>query len=550
MSIRILVVDDEETIRKLLTARFAREGWTVECTEDGRQGAEMAVSTDPNVIVTDIKMPGLDGFQFMDAVGAGGCECPIIVITGHGEKECAIEAMHKGAFDYLEKPFDMDQIALVVKRAAERDALRRANQALMKELEQANRKLEGQLEVKSELLERVVKDTQDDEILVGCSQHIQNLKEMIRTIAESFRGEHDPVVLVTGESGTGKEVVARYIHEATFGSNGGSGGGSGTEGSGKTAGKPFVAVNCAAFPEHLLESELFGYEKGAFTGAAARKLGLFELACGGTLFLDEIGEMDLKTQAKLLRVLQERMIRRIGGLSDIPVNPHIVAATNRDLARAVSERAFREDLYYRLNTIPLAIAPLRSRSEDIEPLARHFLKKLSIGRGKRFKGFSTSAVRALTAYSWPGNVRELKSVIERAVILERGTQIELSHLRQEHLQALREPAKTGGVSMSGGDFAGEGATVVNMPMASAQGTNSPASLAAGAVEKVGEFGLTALRKEMDENFVKQVLIEAMTLDQGNVSSVARKLKLDRANLLRMLKRFHIEAELFRQKKAG
>ncbi len=526
MSIRILVVDDEETIRRLLTSRLARENWTVECAEDGRQGAEMAVSTDPGVIVTDIKMPGLDGFQFMDAGRSSGGECPIIVITGHGEKECAIEAMHKGAFDYIEKPFDMDQIALVVKRAAERDTLRRANQSLMKELEQANRKLEGQLEVKSELFDHVVKDTQDDEMLVGRSQHIQNLKEMIRTIAESFRGEHDPVVLVTGESGTGKEVVARYIHEATFGSNGGLG---------KTTDKPFVAVNCAAFPEHLLESELFGYEKGAFTGATARKLGLFELASGGTLFLDEIGEMDLKTQAKLLRVLQERMIRRIGGLSDIPVKPHIVAATNRDLARAVSERAFREDLYYRLNTIPLAIAPLRSRSEDIEPLAQHFLKKLSIGRSKRFKGFSTSAVCALTAYSWPGNVRELRSVIERAVILERGSQIELSHLRQEHLQALREPARSGEVAAGAAGGENGRGTVVNMPLPAA---------------KVSELGLTALRKEMDENFVKQVLIEAMSLDQGNVSSVARKLKLDRANLLRMLKRFHIEAELFRQKKAG
>lgn len=514
MSKRILVVDDEEAIRKLLQVRFVREGYKVQVAEDGKKALSVAKDFDPEVVVTDIKMPGLDGFQLIEEFRKQGFECPVIVITGHGEKECAIEAIHKGAFDYLEKPFDTEEIAVVVRRAAEREELRRSNKRLMAELKQ-------NLEVKTELLERVTSDASGEEIIIGKSEHVENLKSMARTVAEHFNGDHDPVVLVTGESGVGKEVVARYMHSVAFKKD-----------------APFVAINCAAFPDNLLESELFGYEKGAFTGAVSRKIGLFELASGGTLFLDEIGEMDLKMQAKLLRVLQERVIRRLGGTTDVSVRPHIVAATNRDLAKMVQEHAFREDLYYRLNTLPISVAPLRSRTEDIEPLAHFFLKQMASGRSKKFTGFSPNAVRAMSNYRWPGNVRELRSVIERAIILEKGPVLELSHLRQEHLQVARpQPV----ASAAGNESSTPSASVTNIETSGGIVLRLPTA---------HDKSLSDLRKEIDESLVKQILVEALHREHGNVSAVARALRLDRANLLRMLKRYGIEPELFRNKEAS
>jgi two-component system response regulator AtoC len=514
----ILVVDDEESIRKLLHARFSREGYNVHLAEDGVKAREAVRRVNPLAIVTDIKMPGMDGFQLIEALRADGVECPVIVITGHGEKETAIQALHEGAFDYLEKPFDMDAIAVVVKRAVEREELRRANTKLLGDLDEANKRLAVQLEVKSNLLDRAVASEADEEILIGKSSHVRGLKDTARTVAESFVGDNDPVVLITGESGVGKEMVARYMHSIVFPKE-----------------KPFVAINCAAFPDNLLESELFGYEKGAFTGAASRKLGLFELASGGTLFLDEIGEMELKMQAKLLRVLQERVIRRLGGTADISVRPHIVAATNRDLSKMVSEQRFREDLYYRLNTLPIAVAPLRSRPEDIETLAAYFLAKLASTRGKTFNGFSQNALRALRTYRWPGNVRELRSVIERAVILEKGPVLELSHLRQEHLHAKSAALE-------------DATATTEVPAVAADAEASAVSNDGGAVlhfPKLRDKSLSDLRKEMDERLVRQILIQALSQERGNVSAVARALRLDRANLLRMLKRFMIEPELFR-----
>lgn len=535
MNANILVVDDEEQIRKLLSTRFSREGWTVVTAENGSKALESMSRAHPTVIVTDIKMPGLDGFQLISEIRNRGVECPIVMITGHGEKECAIEAIHKGAFDYLEKPFDMDEIAVVVRRAIEREQLRRANVKLVQDLDEANKRLAAQLEVKSELLvhseQRADFAVDADQVLIGKSQYIADLKAMARTVAENFVGQNDPVVLVTGESGVGKEMVARYMHMMIFGR------------SEKTVGRassqhPFVAINCAAFPDNLLESELFGYEKGAFTGAVSRKLGLFELASGGTLFLDEIGEMELKMQAKLLRVLQERVIRRLGGTADISVRPHIIAATNRDLAKMVQAGTFREDLYYRLSTLPLSVAPLRSRPEDIEPLAHHFLAQLSATRGKRFTGFSQHAARALTTYRWPGNVRELRSVIERALILEKGPMLELSHLRQEHLHATRD------------DGTARPAAAASTDQSSLTNQSSGAPGVVVDFPRLAGKSLSDLRKEMDERLVRQILIQTLSRESGNVSAVARSLKLDRANLLRLLKRFTIDPELFRNKNAS
>lgn len=493
MAYRVLVVDDEEPIRKLLAGRFSREGWLVDVAEDGKKALQYATTHPYLCIVTDIKMPELSGFQLIEKLREKNIECPVVVITGHGEKESAIEAIHKGAFDYLEKPFDMNEIVFVVKRALEREELRLANIKL--------------LEVKTQLLKHAEKNFENaEEILVGKSSHIENLKQMIKAMSESFTGDNDPVVLITGESGVGKEMVARYFHSLISAKD-----------------KPFVAINCAAFPENLLESELFGYEKGAFTGANSRKLGLFELASGGTLFLDEIGEMDLRMQAKLLRVLQERVIRRLGGTSDIAVKPHIIAATNRDLTKMVHEKLFREDLFYRLNTLPIAVAPLRQRTEDIEHLASYFLKQLAANRGKNFNGFSTSALKAMGQYRWPGNVRELRSVIERAIILEKGEKIELSHLRQEHLRVASDPI-----------------------VENASPANPTTDAKVIELKQLESLGLSELRKEMDEKLVRKVLFDCLNQYRGNVSAISRALKLDRANLLRMLKRYQIDPELFRK----
>jgi DNA-binding NtrC family response regulator len=536
---RVLVVDDEETIRKLLSTRFSREGYEVYTAGSGAEGVTKAKEVSPDLVVTDIKMPEMDGFALIDALRTEGHACPVIVITGHGDKECAVEAMHKGAFDYIEKPFDMEDISFSARRAMEREALRKANLRLIDDLKEANSKLEAKLEATSELLDRVT-ETEHGVALVGESESISGLKSTIRTIAEAFRGDHDPVILINGESGVGKEVVARYLHEQTFSLRAVVGADRVVGASRSTAKPPFVAVNCGAFPENLLESELFGYERGAFTGANQRKLGLFELANGGTIFLDEIGEMDLRMQVKLLRVLQERVIRRLGGTQDIPVHANIVAATNRDLASAVQQKTFREDLYYRLNTLPLVIPPLRSRVEDIVPLAEHFLKRTA---GKKFKGFSSGAVKAMQGYRWPGNVRELKSVIDRAVILEKGPEVELPQLRQETMRM----GTGGGVATVTNIFSSSGArdsTSTQAPVDSSG--SSPGGFVKQAIEMiVGGKTFAEIRKEADEVFVRDVLMQYLEREKGNVSAVARDLKMDRANLLRMFRRYNIDAEMFR-----
>lgn len=526
---KILIVDDEEPIRKLLRTRFTRENWDCRDVESASSALNTIEQWHPDVIITDIKMPQMDGFSFMEKLHESEFRNPIIVITGHGDKECAIEALHKGAFDYLEKPFEMDEITFVVKRALETETLRSSNRRLVDELQQANAALQGKLEVTTSLLDRAQTPGSDgestDETLVGDSESLQNLKNTIRTIADAFTGNSDPVILVTGESGVGKEVVARYIHQSTFSLKNAK--------LGKGA-APFVAINCTAFPEHLLESELFGYEKGAFTGATQRKLGLFELANGGTLFLDEIGDMDLRMQVKLLRVLQERVIRRLGGTQDIPVKPHIVAATNKDLAAAVQSKTFREDLYYRLNTLPLVIPPLRSRTEDIVPLAQHFLKQMGTQRGRKIKGFSPAATKALESYKWPGNVRELRSVIDRAIILEKGAFLELPQLRQETMRLSLVGSSDGTVQSISTSSIGRG------NLSAVPEMNVPAELPDGQ-------SLSDIRKAADEQFVKKLIVQYLTREHGNVSSVARLLKMDRANLLRLFRRYAIDPDLFRKK---
>lgn len=369
---RILIVDDEESMREFLCILLQRDGYLVEAVGDGQQAINRLKDQAYDLIISDIKMPRLDGFGVLDYVKE---RCPgtaMIMITAFSTTGQAVDAMKKGAYDYITKPFKNEEIRLVVENALERIDLRRENLQLKKELGQrfsfAN--------------------------IIGKSKVMQEVYNLIEKVAVSKVN-----VLVTGESGTGKELVARAIHYNSARRD-----------------QPFVAINCGAIPENLLESELFGHEKGAFTGAVQQKPGLFEVADGGTLFLDEIAELPPMMQVKLLRVIQEHEFRRVGGTRDLKVDVRLVAATNKDLGQAVAAEQFREDLYYRLNVIQLALPPLRERREDIPLLVEHFLKKLS---GNSDLPVSDGVMRRLLDYHWPGNIRELENTVERCVVLGR-----------------------------------------------------------------------------------------------------------------------------------
>ena len=366
---RILVVDDEASLREVLTIMLQREGYDVETAADGASAQTLLREADFDLIISDIKMPGVSGIELLRFVREHAPETMMIMITAFSTSEDAVEAMKLGAFDYITKPFRNDEIRLIVRNALERRALRQENQTLRQELSQrysfAN--------------------------MVGKSAPMQQVYELISKVAPSRAN-----VLVTGESGTGKELVAKAIH---FNSS--------------RREYPFVPVNCGAIPETLLESELFGHEKGAFTGASGQKAGLFEVANNGTIFLDEIGELPQSMQVKLLRVLQEREFRRVGGTKDISIDVRLIAATNKDLAIETKEGRFREDLYYRLNVIHIPLPPLRERPEDIPLLINHFYQSHA---GHDVK-VSEAALRLLLDYPWPGNIRELHNVLERCLIL-------------------------------------------------------------------------------------------------------------------------------------
>jgi DNA-binding NtrC family response regulator len=355
------------------------------------QAEETVGDFQPDVVLTDLKMPGRGGLALVEALAKLDLPPEVVVITAFGTVDTAVKAMRLGAYDYLTKPLEKDELLLVAERAAEKYALRMESRRLRQELH-------GRL----------------GDGLVAESAAMKGILEMVAMVAQS-----DATVLVRGESGTGKERIARLVHLQ-----------------GARGGRPMLGINCAAFPETLLETELFGYEKGSFTGAAARKLGLIESAHGGTLFLDEVGDMSLSTQAKLLRVLQEREIRRVGGTVTIPIDIRVIAATHKDLAEAIRQGAFREDLFYRLNVIPIVIPPLRERKEDIPALIHHFLAK-----SPRPKSIQPEALRLLVEYDWPGNVRELQAVMERVTVLTKAQEIAPADLPFE----LRGPKGEGGV---------------------------------------------------------------------------------------------------------
>ncbi len=371
---RILVADDEESMRWVLSKALKRKGFSVDLAHDGRQALELIKDNCYDLAILDIKMPGINGLDLLDKVRELKSDLLVVIMTAEASMKNAVEAMKRGAYDYITKPFDLDVIDAIIEKVA------RA------------REIAGQVSsLKQELKERY----QVEKNIVGNSPAMREVYKTIGKVAVS-----DVTVLIQGESGTGKELVARAVH---FNS--------------ARLGKPFVAINCAAIPRDLLESELFGSEKGAYTGAGERKQGKFEQANHGTLFLDEIGDMPLDLQAKILRVLQEQEVTRIGGNQNIPVDVRIVAATNQALVEKVRQKEFREDLYYRLNVVPIMLAPLRERREDIPDLAQYFLTRSCTEMSVAPKRLSDEALVLLSAHSWPGNVRELENTIKRAVIL-------------------------------------------------------------------------------------------------------------------------------------
>jgi len=372
---RILVVDDEQSMREFLEIFFRREGFDVVTTGDVDSALLAVESDDFDVVISDVKMPGRSGLDLLQAVKEMSPETIVIMITAFATTETAIAAMKQGAYDYVSKPFKVDELRLVVEKALEKKLLTLENRRLRSELR-------TQLKNRS---------------LVGTSSAMQKVYDLIGQVAGTKTN-----VLLSGDSGTGKELVARAIHDQS-----------------DRRDRPFVAVNCGAIPENLLESELFGHVRGAFTGAVQNKPGLFETADRGTLFLDEVGELPPPLQVKLLRVIQDKTVRRVGGTSDHRVDVRIVAATNRKLEDEISSGRFRDDLYYRLNVIQIVLPPLRGRMEDVPLLMQHFIEKYTAEVGKEVKGISDAAMERILAYDFPGNVRELENVVERAVALSR-----------------------------------------------------------------------------------------------------------------------------------
>ncbi len=488
MKAKVMVVDDEDTIRKLLKSRLERDGYDVVVASNAAEAE--ANFSGIGTIVTDLKMPGKDGFALMAWAKEKAPMTKVIVITGHGEKEVAVKALREGASNYLEKPFDLDELSHAVKRCQAEHQLQVENADLLARLEARIERVEGKAE--------------DSFWYVSKAAAMNKTNEWITVLRrEAMRGgAEEPSVLILGESGTGKEGIARMIHA---GSRRGKG--------------PWVAVNCANFNEQLLESELFGHEKGAFTGATTMKRGLFEIAKGGTLFLDELGEMDIKLQAKLLRVLQEKTFRRVGATQDIEADVRIVAATNINLAAKVSEGKFREDLYHRLGRVVIELPALRERKEDIVAMATQFSERAFRARGKVFPGFSSDAEEGMMNYSWPGNVRELLNVVERTALL----------------------------------FQGNGA-ITFRSMSLVSSVSAPASVVAGGVRPNGNLtlvtsdpeGYMELKKKWVDSFEREYLAAILTKYQGNVSAAARDAKLDRSNFLRLLRRHGMTSQNFRK----
>ena len=406
---RIVVVDDEPGLRHTLSLILAGDGHETEAASDGAAALALLQERDADLVLCDLRMPTLDGLGFLERYRAAGGAALVIMMSAYGDDDAALDAMQRGAYDFIPKPFRADQVMLVVRKAIERERLRRQVERLSEELSVFR----------------------GDNGIVGHSAAVRETLEVARKVAR-----HPTTVLVTGESGTGKELVARLVHRES-----------------PRSAAPFVAVNCGAIPEALLESELFGHARGAFTGAATERRGLFEEAAGGTLFLDEIGELPTPLQVKLLRVLQEGEVRRVGDNASRPVDVRVVAATNRDLEAETSAGRFRADLYYRINVVRLHLPALRERREDVPALVRHFVGVYAARFGIAVRGLTPAAMRCLMEYDWPGNVRELENAIERAIVLADGPEIDVAQLQPALRGAAAPPrAADGGDADTNGDL--------------------------------------------------------------------------------------------------
>jgi two-component system nitrogen regulation response regulator NtrX len=450
----ILVVDDEAGVRQSLQGILGDEGYLVDVVESGEACLQALEARRYDLLLLDVWLPGLDGLETLERVRGIDPDLPVLVISGHGNIETAVRAVRLGARDFVEKPLSLEKTLLAVRNALRQQRLEAENRALKQQVEHRW-------------------------VMVGESPAIRALRAQIEQAAPS-----NGRVLIFGENGTGKELVARSIHLQSL----------------RAAG-PFVEVNCAAIPEDLIESELFGHTKGAFTGALVARKGKFELADGGTLFLDEIGDMSLKTQAKVLRVLQEQKVEPVGGSASVVVDVRVIAATNKDLAEAIRRGTFREDLFFRLNVIPFEVPPLRERRDDIPLLARHFVRDLSAEYGKRPKELSPAALELLAAQPWPGNVRELRNTIERVVIMTGGDRIGPEHLPAPIAAFAAAPAA------------------------------SPAPTPAGAVR---DFPSLA---EAREDFEKRYILRRYEECGGNMSRTAEALRVERSNLYRKMKSY-------------
>ncbi|MCK6548334.1 sigma-54 dependent transcriptional regulator [Myxococcota bacterium] len=459
---RILVVDDKENILKLFV-RILGDAYDVSTAEDVPQALAALGQDGFDVVVSDIKMPGADGFDLLRTVKAQHPEAEVILMTAFGSIERAVEAIKLGAYDYITKPFDPDDVTLVIARALERKQLR----------------------AETESLKRALQETRGFHRLVGKSAVMRSVYDMLQHAARS-----EVTVLVTGETGTGKELAARAIHAHS-----------------SRADKPFVAINCGALPAELVESELFGYAKGAFTGASTSRPGLFEEASGGTLFLDEIGELPLSVQVKLNRALQEHEIRRVGQNTAVHVDVRVIAATHRDLKAEVKAKRFREDLFYRIYVLPIELPPLRARREDIALLAGHFLEHHAKAQRRTLEGLEPEALRALLGHAWPGNVRELENAIERAVAVTRGPSISLADLPAE----VRGPAEQEAPAE----------VLIELPFREAVERER---------DRISRQYLTALLREF----------------KGNVTRAAERAGMERESLHRLLRRYGVKTDELRR----
>jgi two-component system, NtrC family, nitrogen regulation response regulator NtrX len=447
MKANILIVDDEAGVRSALSGVLRDEGYQVDAVDSGEACLDRVTRVPYDVIVLDIWLPGLDGLATLERLRQRHIDVTVVLISGHGNIESAVRAIKMGAFDFVEKPLSLEKTVLVIGNAVRQRRLEAENRALRAHVD---RRL----------------------AMVGESYVMQQLREQV-AMAAPTNGR----VLIYGENGTGKELVARSVHTLS-----------------RRRGGPFVEVNCAAIPEELIESELFGHIKGAFTGALADRRGKFELADGGTLFLDEIGDMSLKTQAKVLRALQEQVVEPVGGTNSVRVDVRVLAATNKDLPAEIRMGRFRDDLYFRLNVIPIFVPPLRDRPDDILLLAEHFMTELSREYGRRPKRFDVGAVAGLRSYRWPGNVRELRNVVERLMIMVPGDTITLGDLSF---------------------LEGTSHVSVDVP------------------------GALAPLHEARDQFEREYILKALAAQQGNISRTAEALGVERSNLYRKMRGFGI-----------